>query len=81
MAERSYTVKEIDDLRRACDRRWLWGSSVAAGGASRAYREEVRVKAVEEILRTHMLAGHIAEDILEEDRRRVETGAQANGRQ
>lgn len=38
---------------------------------SRAYREEEKVKAVEELVRTYMLAGITAKDIIEEDRRKA----------
>lgn len=71
MDSRSYTVKEIDELRRACEDRWLYGTSMPKGGAyfSRTYREDEKVKCVEEIVRTHMLAGHTAQDIYDADRK------------
>lgn len=69
--ERRYTVAEIDALRRAVDEKWLFGSLARAFGPSggslmsRSYREEEKAKAVEERVRTHMLAGHTAADLYE----------------
>ena len=68
MAERAYTVKEIDELREACETRWLFGTTVPREGWGRHYRPEEKAVAVEEIVRTHMLAGHTAADLHEEDR-------------
>ena len=70
---RSYTVEEIDNLREACTDRWLHGTTVAYTGYSRGYHEEQKVKCVEELVRTYMLAGVVAEDIYEEDRKKHET--------
>lgn len=66
MTERAYTVKELDALRAACDQRWLWGTTKPAGPGNqmtRAYKEHERSVAVEELVRTHMLAGHTADDL------------------
>lgn len=79
MGERSYTVAEIEALRRAVENKWLWGSyrpkfgaptSMSDGGCytvfagmSRTYRERDKLEAVEQITRTHMLAGHTAADL------------------
>lgn len=62
---RAYTVPEIDDLRRVVENKWLFGSyGGSGGGLSRPYQETDKVKAVEEMVRTHMLAGHTADDLL-----------------
>lgn len=69
MGERAYTVREIDALRAAVEKKWLFGSynpwDRADGGSicSRSYRGEEKAAAVEEMVRTHMLAGHTAEDL------------------
>lgn len=68
MTERVYTVREIDDLRRVVERKYLFGSYGGRRvGISRAYHEAEKVKAVEEMVRTHMLAGHTAADLLESE--------------
>jgi hypothetical protein len=61
---RSYTVHEIDRLRVACDHMFLYGCYRGRSGYSRAYQSADRIKAVEEMVRTHMLAGHTADDLL-----------------
>jgi hypothetical protein len=63
---RAYTVQEIDALRRACECKYMWGSYAPtfSSGTSRCYREEEKAKVVEEQVRTHMLAGHTAEDLI-----------------
>ncbi len=68
MSERSYTVEEIDTMRRAVEHRWLYGTSIYSGlgggvSASRAYIESEKVRCVEEILRTYMLAGIEPEEV------------------
>ena len=71
MSERAYTVREIDALRRACERRWLYGTTASLGAGthtSRTFRSEEKDKGVEELVRTYMLAGIVAEDIYAEDR-------------
>lgn len=69
MSERSYTVKEIDDLRNVISDRWLFGTSNPdLHHSSRCYKEEERVHCVEDILRTHMIAGHVAQDLREADK-------------
>ena len=68
MAERSYTVAELDALRRVCEDRYIWGTSVAPASIgcrmSRGFSEDEKNAAVEGMVRTHMLAGHTAEDII-----------------
>lgn len=61
---RAYTVQELDDLRRAVENKELWGTSQPHGPArmSRAYSPGELERIVEERVRTHMLAGHTADD-------------------
>lgn len=67
---RRYTVAEIDELRRAVETRWLYGTSVIQpdGTFSRQYMAGEKESAVEKLVRTHMLAGHVAKDIYEADK-------------
>lgn len=71
---RRYSVKEIDELRAACERRWLFGTTASGNGIriGRTFRESEKDKCVEELVRTYMLAGLTAEDIYETDRRAKE---------
>jgi hypothetical protein len=80
MSERKYSVSEIDALRQAVRNKYIWGSyrgsqalmSVMKDGAcysdssmmSRAFNETEMIGSTEEMVRTHMLAGHTAEDLL-----------------
>lgn len=70
MSERSYTVRELDDLRSVVERKWLYGSYGFRDGCSRSYNEVEKTKCVEELVRTHMLAGHTAQDLLASERPR-----------
>jgi hypothetical protein len=65
MSDRKYSVGELDQLRRAVEHKWLYGSYLPStrGGFSRSYRDDEMTKAVEEMVRTHILAGHTAEDL------------------
>jgi len=77
MTSRVYTVKELDDLRAACRTRWLYGTTKpprAGFGTSRQFGEGELDRAVEELVRTHMIAGHTAEDIYEADRQKGRMG-------
>jgi hypothetical protein len=76
-----YSVREIDDLRRVCEERYLWGSTYTPpfepGETSRvrhgrSYKESDKNAAVEEMVRTFMLAGVTAADIRAEDKRRYD---------
>lgn len=71
MIQRAYTVREIDELRSACETKWLFGTTVirANGSFSRAYGPGEKDKAVEELVRTYMLAGLTAQDIYDADRK------------
>lgn len=69
MPERLYSVREIDALRLAIEHKWLFGTyGFYRGGSSRSYREEEKAKCVEELVRTHMMAGHTAEDLYASER-------------
>lgn len=69
MREKSYTVKEIDALRAACELKWLFGTTKQPiSSVSRSYNETQKTKCVEELVRTHMMAGHTAQDIYDADR-------------
>lgn len=71
MSEKAYTVSQLDALRDAVENKWLWGSyngPSGDGSFSRAYKPDEKQKAVEEMVRSHMLAGHSAEDLLESER-------------
>jgi hypothetical protein len=64
---RAYTVFEIDQLRQVVEAIWLYGNPSPGGRSgpfvSRVYGENEKSVAVEEMVRTHMLAGHTADDI------------------
>lgn len=62
---RTYTVQEIEDLRRAVDNKFLFGSYKirTVGNTSRPYHEADKVVIVEEKVRTFMLAGLTADDL------------------
>jgi len=63
--ERSYTVTEINNLRRTVRNKCLYGSYSPRGPAtSIAYRETDLNTIIEEQVRTHMLAGHTADDLI-----------------
>lgn len=64
--KKAYTVKEIDALRNACDERYM--SRYVPGAVYTGYSDSKRILAVEEMVRTYMLAGITAEDIIEADR-------------
>jgi hypothetical protein len=80
VSERAYTVKELDELRSAV--RWRLLSRFPPGTYSfdvPAYID----KRLEEVVRTHMLAGHAADDVKAATRAdgdwRLERGQQAEG--
>lgn len=66
MTERSYKVAEIDQLRLVCEEKLIWGNYHGGfcGQSSSAGTWVERVVAVEAMVRTHMMAGHTAEDLL-----------------
>ena len=69
---RSYTVTELDDLRQCVrNKRWYgsyrgpkvpegWGGGMIVYNP---YQEVDLVKIIEEEVRTHMIAGHTADDL------------------
>lgn len=67
----AYTVSQIDELRRACERKYLYGTTKprpSSDALSRSYNEGDMTKTVEERVRTYMLAGIYAQDIYESDK-------------
>jgi len=70
---KQYTVKEIDELRRVCRDRFLFGTSYwnkRGNRISRASREVDGERIVEERVRTYILVGITAKEILAEDKRK-----------
>lgn len=68
----SYTVNEIDELRRLIEHKYLFGSylppkEVPRMLTSRAYYEKDKVNHVESNVRTAMLAGHRAQDLIDSE--------------
>lgn len=64
MSERAYTVSELDALRSAVESKWLFGAYRTRGITyGRSYKEAEKAACVEELVRTHMMAGHTAEDL------------------
>ena len=64
---RKYSVEELDDLREAVRHKYLYGSyrpTQQHGLMSRTFREDEMAKVVEEEIRTHMLAGHTAKELM-----------------
>jgi len=65
-----YTVNEIDELRRVVEERCEFGSCAPTqtGRVSRrSYMPGELEREVEEKVRTHMLAGHVAQDLINAD--------------
>ncbi len=77
MADRAYTVTELDALRRVIRRKATWGrydgdlpmpkDAVTFVQRAHTYAPDVLNRIVEEQARTHMIAGHTAEDLLASD--------------
>lgn len=65
MTDRSYTVNEVDALRKAMNNKYLYDSYTPDQKScfSRGYREVEKSQVVEEMVRTAMLAGHTADDL------------------
>ena len=64
MGERKYTLSEIDRMRSAIETKFLFGywpheisDMPNTGFTGRPYQANEKVIAVEEMLRTHMIAG------------------------
>lgn len=68
MSERKYSVREIASLRSAVENKYLYGSYTGGTGMSRTYMASEKENAVEQRVRTHMLAGHTAEDLYASER-------------
>jgi len=68
MIARHYNVGEIDELRRACEMRWIYGTTnLALAPAGGSYDPAEKAPAVEAMVRTHMMAGHTAQDLYRQD--------------
>lgn len=73
MVERRYTVKEIDHLRSVCKDLWSFGPEIFMPLDKKEYnliqgrfwRGSERDVAVEELVRTYMLAGLTGQDIID----------------
>lgn len=62
MPARAYTPRELDDLRRVVSAKWLYGRYQPRPGThSRHHSLADLAVSVEEMVRTHMMAGHTAE--------------------
>lgn len=64
---KEYSVQELEALRRAVENKYLYGSYSPAHGSgmmSRSYKEAEKAIVVEEQVRTHMMAGHTAKDLI-----------------
>lgn len=71
MVERSYTVQEIDALRRVHKDKLVCGRYSGPVGdlsASWGFNPQEMEKQAEDRVRTSMLAGHTAEDLLASER-------------
>ena len=67
---RAYTVKEIDALRRVIGEKLIWGryrGPTGNFGMSGSYNQVELDKRVEERIRTSMIAGHTAQDLLDSE--------------
>lgn len=62
---RDYTAAEIDELRIAVANRVLWGRYTGAVGWSAKEADPV---VVELQVQTHMMAGHTAQSLVDEER-------------
>lgn len=69
--KREYSVEETNDLRKALENKYLFGfysdEKCNQSMSSRAYLQAEKDKEVEDRLRTHMLAGHTAEDLIKSE--------------
>lgn len=72
MTEYKYSVHDLDKLRQACGNKYIWGryNIMPTTGPSWgwSYTEIDKYKCVEEMVRTHMIAGHTAEDLYASER-------------
>lgn len=78
MSERRYSVSELDELRAAVESKYLWGSYMpdfCTNRMSRQYKEDEKNVAVEQMVRTHMIAGHTAEDLRASEKEREANGS------
>lgn len=66
VTKRKPTVIEVDELRSVCENIYLYGSAIFGSGMSRVFQERDMVVAVEEMVRTYILAGITAKDLIEQ---------------
>lgn len=69
--ERAYTVSELNALRRIIENKWLFGTydfNSVGNRWSRSYYENEKASCVEKLVRTHMLAGHTADDLIKSEK-------------
>lgn len=59
----NYTVEDIKHLRYKCELLYLYGATSDKHGWGRQYKEEDKVVAVEEMVRTYIMAGIKADDL------------------
>lgn len=64
--DRAYTVKELDALREVVRRKIEWGTYGQPGPTAHGFcqTQPALTAMVEEKVRTHMVAGHTAEDLI-----------------
>lgn len=74
MEERRYTVAEIDALRRACRDKVVWGRFSGpnlrpgqSAVSSRSFQSGEAERQAEDMVRTHMLSGHTADELRASD--------------
>lgn len=70
MSGRLYSVHALNALRAAVENKFLFGSydRERVCGWSRQYSDVEKITAVEQMVRTHMEAGHTAEDLIASER-------------
>lgn len=70
MISRAYTVQEIDSLREAVKNKYIFGAydRRLARDMGRGYNEVAMSKAVEDQVRTWMLAGKTSEDLMNSEK-------------
>lgn len=66
----AYTVREIDELRKCCSRKLKYGAYNEwpyEPGQGLIYSNPASQADIEEMVRTHMIAGHTAQDLLDSE--------------
>lgn len=68
MTERSYTIKEIDEIRKRVEFKYLFGKYRLRGSCSsigRTYTQQELDNHIEQRTRTIMMAGLTADDLID----------------